>query len=227
MLTPQQYTDITEQFRRGCVFCAPDPRLVVAGSEHFGVCLDAAPLVPGHLILHSIGHLGCAGEVPEDRYEELDTLRRAIRQELEDRYGPVVSYEHGRAGHCLSDGPEHRLCHHFHLHFVPADLDVTGELRSRFKHVPVDDYRDMPRLYESYGDYLYFETSDGVMTYFPVDTEIERHLMRTLISAAIGSPERADWRVYRNADLLVAGLAEVAARPLGWPAATRSRQVAI
>ncbi|MFF2619043.1 hypothetical protein [Kitasatospora sp. NPDC058046] len=214
MLTPQQYAEIAEQFRRGCVFCDPDPRLIVATSKRFRVCLDAAPLVPGHLILHSDRHLGCAGEVPEAWYEELDALRRSVRAQLEERYGRVISYEHGRAGHCLSDGPEHRLCHHFHLHFVPADVDVTGDLHRRFKHIPVDDYRTIPRLYEDYGDYLYFEASDRSMGYFPVDTAIERHLMRTLIAAATGSPERADWRAYRDADLLVTGLTEFSARPL-------------
>ncbi|MEU2251483.1 hypothetical protein [Streptomyces sp. NPDC019224] len=214
MLTQDEYAEIAEQFRNGCVFCNPDQRLIVARSERFAVCFDAAPLVPGHLILHSTEHLSCAGEVPETWYEELDEIRTAVRTELERHYGAVVSYEHGRAGHCLSDGPEHRLCHHFHLHFVPADLDVTVDLHRRFKHVPVATYREIPRLYEDFGDYLFFETVSGEMSYFPVDTEIERHLMRTLISRAAKTPERADWRAYRNADLLIASMRQLAVHKL-------------
>lgn len=211
-LNPEQYDRIQSQYRHGCVFCDPDDALVLFSSDQFGVVFDPAPLVPGHLIIHSHEHHGCAGEVPREDMTELVSVREQVVELVRTTFGSATFYEHGRAGHCLSDGPEHRLCHHFHLHCLPGDLDVSDRLAPRFDVLELADYAEITDLYEQYGDYLYLETDDGRRSYYVVNTEIERHLMRTLISARIGRPERADWRAYSGLELLVEGMS--ALRPV-------------
>jgi diadenosine tetraphosphate (Ap4A) HIT family hydrolase len=222
----EEFDRLRRQYQQGCVFCAPADELVVATAPNFGVCLDVAPLAAGHLILHSAEHHACSGEVPRELFAELKTVKQAAVSALRRRYGSVTLYEHGRAGHCLTDGPEHRLCHHFHLHCVPTEVDVSDELATRFSSVQVSDYGQLTDLYEEYGDYLYVENADGEGVYFVVDRPIERHLLRTLISRAMGCPERADWKNYPSTELLERGMADLRAAPLALaPVATEVARV--
>jgi diadenosine tetraphosphate (Ap4A) HIT family hydrolase len=210
-----RYAQVLTQYRQGCVFCAPDEALILLTREHFGVVFDVSPLVPGHLIVHSHEHYSCAGEVERDYVAALDDLRREIKDLVRARFGTATLYEHGRAGHCLSDGPEHRLCHHFHLHCIPGDHDVSDRLGERFEHLRLAGYDEITDLYEQYGDYLYLETDDGRMYYFVVDRPIERHLMRTLIAERQGHRERADWRNYGDAHLLTEGMSALRGELVG------------
>ncbi|MGH8932663.1 MAG: hypothetical protein ACRDZO_19070 [Egibacteraceae bacterium] len=201
-----RYARILGQYADGCVFCSADEALALTERERFGVLFDPSPLVAGHLIIYSREHHGCAGEVPRNDVAELDKLRQEMKQLVRDRFGTATLYEHGRAGHCLSDGPEHRLCHHFHLHCIPGDVDVSDRLASRFDYVALAGYDEITDTYEQYGDYLYLETDDDRLLYFVVNQPIERHLMRTLISERIGHPERANWRDHGDRGLLVQGM---------------------
>jgi diadenosine tetraphosphate (Ap4A) HIT family hydrolase len=206
-LDDRVYEDLVTRYREGCVFCAPDARLVLAAGALWGVCYDVAPLAPGHLILFSTEHYSCAGAVPDEERDQLRQLADEAKAMVRDRFGAASLYEHGRAGHCLADGPEHRLCHHCHVHCVPGDHDLTAELEEQFERLPVTDYRQLGELYDLYGDYLYLETDDGRASFFVVQEEIERHLMRTLVARRLDCPERADWRAHRGADLLRESLA--------------------
>jgi diadenosine tetraphosphate (Ap4A) HIT family hydrolase len=201
-----QFAELRSQYQRGCVFCAPDEQLVVANTSNFGVCFDVAPLWPGHLILHSKEHYSCGGELSGELYDEAVALKNVIARVLRAEFGAVTFYEHGRAGHCLTDGPEHRLCHHYHLHSLPADADVTPELKARFTTMPVAEYADLNRMFEEYGDYLYVENDNGEASYCVVDGPIERHLLRTMTSTHLGFPERADWKNFGSYELLDEGM---------------------
>jgi diadenosine tetraphosphate (Ap4A) HIT family hydrolase len=171
------------------------------------VCFDAAPLMPGHIIIHSREHYGCAGELPFDDLAPVRRLADEWKQRIRAEFGSATVYEHGRAGHCLTDGPQERLCHHFHLHVVPGDYDLHEVLAARFPAIPIPDYTSMNAYHEQYGDYLFLETDDGRAVYYPVDHAIERHLMRTLIADRLGRPERADWSSYADPALLADGIA--------------------
>lgn len=201
-----EFDRIHRQYREGCVFCAPAPAITLLSGDRFGVCFDISPLTPGHLIIHSREHHACAGEVPRADIAELDALRAQMSTLVRDRFGAATLYEHGRAGHCLSDGPDHRLCHHFHLHVVPGDLNVSDRLTPRFDRIQMATYTEIADLYEQYGDYLYLETDAGEQLYFVVNQKIERHLMRTLIAERMGCPERADWRDHADRGLLLDGM---------------------
>jgi hypothetical protein len=88
---------------------------------------------------------------------------------------------------------------------------VVDELADRFEQVAMAKYSDLPDIYAEYGNYLYLETDAGELHYFVVREEIERHLLRTLISRCTGHPERAAWREYRDIRVLAAGIERIGA----------------
>jgi hypothetical protein len=206
LIAPQTYLRLSAQYQRGCVFCHPDPLLVGRTTENFGACLDVAPLTAGHLIVYSSEHYSCSAELPASLFGELDGLRSGMRSLLERLFGPVIVYEHGREGHCLSEGPEHRLCHHFHSHCVAVDVDLNRELSARFVRYPMASYSDVIDLYDEFGNYLYFEDTSGTMNFYSAGGNVERHLFRTLIANHLDSPERAEWLNYKWPEILEEGL---------------------
>jgi diadenosine tetraphosphate (Ap4A) HIT family hydrolase len=227
---PGLLDEIRDMYRQGCVFCAPHPVLYLGGTEHFGLTADVAPLTAGHLVLHAREHVGCAGEVDAGLVPELVALRHAVRRMLTRRFAAVTFFEHGRAGSCLSDGPEHRLCHHMHIHAIPGEHDLTSQLDPRFDRLPIDRYEDIGDLYAVSGHYLHVESADGTMAFYPVSDSIERHLLRTCVARSILRLERADWQWHSEpallADSVAALRAEVGALPrsvsgfqmASWPA---------
>lgn len=196
-----QFEDLLQQYQHGCVFCEPSAALVLGETANFRLMLDVAPVRPGHLILHSKEHFSCAGDVPKNLIGELAAYRTAVQSRMASEFGGWTAYEHGRAGHCLSDGIEHRLCHHFHLHLMPGTSNVAQTLAERFQRVQLHAYEDIVPTYADYGDYLYVEGE--VLEFFPVDTPIERHLLRTLIATEDGHPERADWKAFQDPQPLI------------------------
>jgi diadenosine tetraphosphate (Ap4A) HIT family hydrolase len=202
------YQSLLDQYRYGCVFCDPQPTLTWGRTDNFRVLFDVAPLTAGHLIISSVEHHACSGEVPIQQFPELEAVRTAVKTRIREIWGSVTLYEHGRVGHCLTDGPEHRLCHHYHLHCVPGDhVEVSDQLRKRFQALSLSDYTGIPELFAEYADYLYVETDAGEMWYLVVKGEIERHLLRTMVAQQLGHPQRGDWRRFRDASLLVEGMA--------------------
>lgn len=205
-MNTNELTYLRSAYRRGCVFCEPEQTLRIAESDNFMVLLDVAPLAAGHLVLHSKEHFSCGGEIPAEYFDEMEDLRTRVVDRMSAVFGEIFAYEHGRAGHCLSDGPEHRLCHHFHLHLVPGTVDLIPRLVAQFQSMPVTSIRDLPRIYENYGDYLYVESSGGRGYVGIVRGDIERHLLRTWAAEALGRPELADWAQGTELSLLNKGL---------------------
>src|SRR4051794_38474082 len=111
-----QHGRLKRSHLKNCVFCSPAESLVLKQTPTFQLMIEPFPIVGGHLLISSHDHLGCAGELTAMQCVELDALKIGVRRVLERKYGAVILYEHGRAGHCISSGRRERLCHHFHLH---------------------------------------------------------------------------------------------------------------
>lgn len=195
------HSDIKQNIQKGCIFCEAKSHIILFSSENFIVALDNFPLIEGHLLIFSKGHYGCAGEVPYEHLLELVELKEKTSRILADTYSNSSFYEHGRAGSCVSFGPDDRLCHHFHLHALPLPLscDISIELNRRFKQqVNVPSYIAMGKLFQQFGEYLYFENNREQAIFYPIAENIPSHLMRTLISEALNYPERSDWENFND-----------------------------
>lgn len=99
----------------GCVFCAPDERLLVTRGTHTLVLLNKFPYASGHFMVAPIRHVGEFGELEDDEVLELHRLASAGMGALAQLYAPQgynVGWNLGRiAGAGVVD--------HVHLHVVP------------------------------------------------------------------------------------------------------------
>ena len=199
-VTKEDFKEIRELSSKQCVFCEPHPLKIILESGHFYVSLDSSPLIMGHLLIHSKEHIGCAGEVFEPaKFDELEEIKNLLAKTCDKLYGNHIFFEHGRAGHCgIKYGLDQRVCHHFHLHILPEKLSMQEDLANRFEEHKLKNYSDIVNLYDRLGHYLYFENVNGDMYYYPADDSIESHLLRTIISNKLETPEKADWQHYHN-----------------------------
>lgn len=191
--------------QKGCLFCELTEHILLFSTNYFNVVLDNFPLVEGHILILSKSHFGCAGEVPEDFFDELVELKATVAQQIGRAYAAPSFYEHGRAGSCVTFGQDDRLCHHFHLHALPLPTacDITQQLQQQFfQHKAVASFAQIPHLFQRYGEYLYFENSLKQGIFYPVAQKIPSHLLRTLIAQGLGHEERADWEAFNDEHLI-------------------------
>lgn len=190
-----------------CVFCHHDPLLRFTYTKSFNVICDPFALTPGHLLITSKQHYGCMGEVPSALIEENTELKISIQKILKSTFGSYVRYEHGRAGHCLNKNPRSRLCHHYHEHWLPVNIDLHPALSKKYRAYSFQNESQVPELYERYGHYLLFENSEGDKRFYAVNQKVSPHLMRTMIANELGFPERQNWENYSSCELMLQGKA--------------------
>lgn len=202
MITPITLNRLRELSRAGQIFLSRDPEqlsLVLRETENFRVFFDLCPLTAGHLMIVSKASFGCAGEIDPSLFPELLALRSDVERLLQSSYGrPVISYEHGRAGSCITHNPwdqrRHIECHHFHLHFLPVQLDVHPQLSARYPAVKFARYDDISELFARRGNYIYFSPSTTEHWFYAVhEKEVPSHHMRTVIGQALGETGSCSW----------------------------------
>lgn len=174
----------------GCMFCDVSIPLIVGETKNLWLIRDKYPIVEGHLMIISKNHYGCMGELPIPYFNEIEELNSLLP------YSNFIAYEHGRAGHCVKLKGSQITCHHFHLHFVPLNVDISVLLQPRFSPKIMQSFRDARRLFETLGEYLFVQRPDGQKLFYPASNRVESHLLRTLICDLIKRPSRADWESY-------------------------------
>lgn len=177
----------------GCMFCDVDGGLILAQTDNFYLIRDRYPILEGHLMVISKGHYGCMGEIPIPLFNEIEALRGEAEAYYEGK--KYIVYEHGRAGHCVKLSGSQVTCHHFHLHFVPLDVNIHPVLIERYVAKKTTSTSHVPELYNRFGEYLYFENSLREGFYYPATQHVESHLLRTLVCIAADLVHRSDWEV--------------------------------
>jgi diadenosine tetraphosphate (Ap4A) HIT family hydrolase len=206
-----QFNAQTRLFQKDCIFCQQKFTKILFSTPEFVISLDDFPLSEGHLLLFSKDHHGCGGELPKQPLSELVTLKNKAASILRQQYGTVIFYEHGRAGHCVSFGPDQHLCHHFHLHALPIHHDISDKLAEQFQRVNMASYADIDNYFNKFGEYLFFENNAQEAFFYPVVNAIQPHLLRTLIAHALAAPERADWEHFHDTQFIDTALEKAAA----------------
>ena len=199
-LLRDEFKDI-QRFTK-CIFCEPPKKKILVETKSFYVTYDACALLDGHAEIHTKDHIGCSAEVSEEIFDEFVNLKAWLGKLVSDIYGDVSFYEHGRAGHCSMtiDGV---ICHHFHMHALPFTNDISSRIASDISEpIIIKNEYEILKLYEEYDQYLYFENTQGIKYFFPVNGDIPSHYLRTVIAKSIGRPERADWEHYFSRDAI-------------------------
>ncbi len=188
-----------------CVFCNPDPYLEVFSTKHFVVLHDPFAIIPGHLLISSKEHFSCLAEAVSVYPVDYHRVLRKTKYLITSKFGCVLRYEHGRAGHCMPQKPNSRLCHHFHEHLIPARLDINNQLEQKFRGYTFESEDELPELFARYGDYLFFENADGLKKFYVANQNVPPHYLRTLVATQLGHPERQNWEKYSSCQFLMEG----------------------
>jgi ATP adenylyltransferase len=105
-----------------CVFCRPEPELVVRRGTHAFLLLNRFPYAAGHLMAAPIRHVGRYGELTDDEALEIHRLAADGIAALEAVYQP-----HGHnLGWNLGRSAGAGIVDHVHLHVVPRWVGDTN-----------------------------------------------------------------------------------------------------
>ena len=194
-----------------CVFCGQNPNEIWR-NENFAVCLDPAPLAPGHLLLYPLDHFPSAADLSVSLAAEVDVMQREMSGRLCAIKGQLILFEHGRTGHCIRSRSGERMCHHMHIHLIPAALDVTA-LVPFGQSIEVRSWKEIVALGEETDGYAVISRPSGDLTFYPIGHDLPPHYLRTLIAEGLGDPSLADWETIvqspRCEDLAVASRAVI------------------
>ena len=198
------YMQQVPELIHGCFLCKPGSETeILARTANFSLICDISPIVDGHLMITSNTHIGCTGEIDPMLREEYLILKKIAGEIVKTAYGAAAYYEHGRAGHCSTIVNTAIKCDHFHLHVLPIKVSINPELEKSFIQMELEQYSQIFEFFERYGSYLYFEDFTGHINIYPAsDSQVESHLLRTLICEKIGCPERSNWETHTNLELV-------------------------
>lgn len=158
--------------RGSCLFCTVPEEMVVKKTENFNVILDSFPLSKGHLLISSVRHFSCAGELPNSLFNEFNILRQECYKKYENV--SLVGFEHGRSGGCQYNIGK---CEHFHFHIIPGKLSDNIENLCSTK----SKWSELPDIYMKHGEYLLLDKAlkNEIIFYPTINHRINEHFFRT------------------------------------------------
>ena len=101
--------------RPGCIFCEPEPELVLARGELAFVLLNRFPYSSGHLMVAPYRHVGSYGALVDDEALEIHRLAAAAIAALDAEYRPHGHNLGWNLGRTAGAG----IVDHVHQHVVP------------------------------------------------------------------------------------------------------------
>jgi diadenosine tetraphosphate (Ap4A) HIT family hydrolase len=173
---------------------------VVYEDEHFVVMPPLGQFIEGGLLLLTRQHILSLARLPPALFERLERLLRAISRAVIDQWGlPPLVFEHGPApqrgkGLCCVD--------HAHFNIFPARLHVHPRLADRM-HTRLGSLSELMRLRRAEFGYLFVQENDGARHAYD-GQDVPTQLVRRIISAELGLPERWHWRDYPGLNELIA-----------------------
>ncbi len=106
----------------GCIFCDPEPELVLRRGEHAFLLLNRFPYTSGHLMVAPYRHVDGYGELTGDEALEIHRLAAAAMAALDAEYRP-----HGHnLGWNLGRSAGAGIVDHVHMHVVPRWIGDTN-----------------------------------------------------------------------------------------------------
>jgi XTP/dITP diphosphohydrolase len=168
------------------------PSRVVYEDENFVVMPPLGEFMEGGLLLLTREHVLSLAHLKPGQFDLLERLLRAIREALVKHWGvaPLV-FEHGPApdwskGVCCVD--------HAHLNIFPASVELHPRLAERM-NMPLGPLADLTRLRRAEFGYLFVQENDGARRAYD-GKDVPTQLVRRIITAQLGLPERWHWRDY-------------------------------
>jgi inosine/xanthosine triphosphate pyrophosphatase family protein/diadenosine tetraphosphate (Ap4A) HIT family hydrolase len=173
---------------------------VVYEDEHFVVMPPLGEFMEGGLLLLAREHILSLAHLPPAQFDHLERLLQAIRQAVAKRWGvaPLV-FEHGPApdwskGVCCVD--------HAHLNIFPAPVCLHPHLAQRMGF-SLGSLCELAKLRRAEFGYLFVQENDGARRAYD-GRDAPTQLVRRIVTAQLGVPERWHWRDYVGREELLA-----------------------
>ena len=176
------------------------PCRIVYEDEHFIVMPPLGEFMEGGLLLLARQHILSFAHLTTAQFEHLERLLLAIQRVIIKHWGvaPLV-FEHGPApdsskGVCCVD--------HAHMNIFPAAVQVHPHLAERM-NLTLGPLSQMAKLRRSEFGYLFVQENDGTRRAYDV-RDVPTQLVRRIITAQLGLPDRWHWRDYIGRDEMLA-----------------------
>lgn len=176
------------------------PSRVLYEDEHFLVLPPLGEFMAGGLLLLTREHILSFAHLPPAQFDHLQRLLAAVQRVLIQHWGvsPLI-FEHGPApeegkGVCCVD--------HAHLNIFPAPVPVHAHLAERM-HCSLADLSGLAKLRRAEFGYLFVQENDGTRRAYD-GRNVPTQLVRRIITAQLGLPERWHWRDYLGKEELLA-----------------------
>ena len=176
------------------------PCRIVYEDEHFVVMPPLGEFMEGGLLLLAREHILSLAHLKPAQFDHLERLLLAIQRALVKHWGvaPLV-FEHGPApdwskGVCCVD--------HAHLNIFPAAVQVHPHLAQRM-NLSLGRLSELAKLRRAEFGYLFIQENDGSRRAYD-GRDVPTQLVRRIITAQLGRPDRWHWRDYVGRDEMLA-----------------------
>jgi hypothetical protein len=200
-----------------CFLCHPDQRLVFAETHAYLAMCGLGPILPGYSLVASKAHIPSMADLDSAGRAALSGFLERVGSLVTTEYGPPAIAEHGRVPICdfLTDNADGH-CYHAHLLLFPAAPPMVAEaLKQTERWGHAESLSSALELAATKEHYLLIGDRDapGFDVLAPPDPPV-RQFARTLVAAATGRPELADWRKFPDHASAVEYAAALRARAL-------------
>jgi diadenosine tetraphosphate (Ap4A) HIT family hydrolase len=186
----------------------PEPWRIVLDSSHFVVLMGLGPISVGYCILITKKHEPCYAALPAEHIEEFLRVASAVQASQRQVFGNSIFFEHGRNGGCLPPAYDDDLCHHAHLHLLPADIDLAAAVRDDFTVEALGSWQDLMDTTQSGSvPYLLIQDGDKLACVRDPQKLPGRYLRAKTAEKILGDPVYADWQALPAYDIVRAGQA--------------------
>jgi len=163
---------------------------VLASTENFVAIPGLGALTEAYVLILPREHYLAIGGLPESLLNEYLEFKAQIWSMLDERFGEVISFEHGPAGPSLRAG----CCvEHAHLHLLaPCSLKIQDLLSSYFNLVAANEWKTIQAFHRGGLPYVYCQ--DNQQNGFAAVTprQMPSQFLRRLIANTLGIAEW-DW----------------------------------
>ena len=191
----QTFTDA--EIQKNCPHCDPHSlalKRLLQETSRFWIVGDAYPITKGHILIIPKKHISCVGEYDKETYNEFTSLYEKTSLFLQQTYGSVSTFEHGKIGQTVFHAHTHLLP------FVGSSHDIVPEGKDFLRRI--DDLMQMQYEFKRSGMYLFFSIDQDKWL---VDTNIGKpRFFRDRFAKALGRPERGNWKEMHSNPVLMA-----------------------
>jgi len=174
------------------------PVHIISSTKKSLSIIGMGALTPGYILIAPKEHHLRLLDLDKEELEDLLRMKEVIGAHIEQKYGPVMFFEHGSARNCVASGA---CVEHAHLHVIPQTIFEfrqfipTGVIETRFS-----SFQEFATEYKTKGSYLYLELSPEEIYTYNCGDQAPSQFFRQVWANALGIPDKYDWALFPESD---------------------------